>query len=328
MTVTVTRYPSTFWDEVNSARLRARQPWTVEQREAFRQDALKTRFDLQEEARRALFNLALPHIDALHFIHPDPLTNRQIARTLRRVRLGGWKQTLVRATIRDLDLSNDQHWHWLCVYGHWEAGEVQSADPDVPIRLPEGIPLGDPTAEERREFHPETTLWDIEDAAMHELELGMGGMATMMLHEELTTGPSLTIGDHDVPGLTERNAVRTRIANYLTTYRAYRRAEDWPEDPWDPNHWGHDTRIKTLTITNATTNQAIALTPEFDPEVMEYTTPDEIGAVRYAATFFDPLMTAGKNLAPAPTESVLYLWVNANDGVTRRKYTITKVGGD
>lgn len=333
MTVKISRYPQAPWSTLPGYQ-RTRENYTLDQRKAHRDQLLATQYDVQKETRRALFDLAVPRIDELHFLHPDPSTYREIARTLRRVRLGGWKQALLRATIRDLDLSNEVHWRWIGNYNRLRSYHlrVEHADPDVPLEIPDGIPLGTPTDEERRVFHPETTLWDIEAAAMREIELGMGGPASIVLHDQLTTAATLTIGDFRVPGMTERSAVLSRVGNYLTYYRALRRPADWPEDPDDPLHWGHDARMKTLALAELrTTGTPIRIRPDFDPDTTEYTTNQPIVNATFVngevPTFFDPLMTYAKNVRSSyanthQAQDTLVYTVTANDGRTTRIYRI------
>ena len=164
---------------------------------------------------------------------------------------------------------------------------------------------------------------------MHELRIGMGGQATALLHDDLTTAQTLIVSGERVPGHTDREAAKKVVIDYLSFYRAYRSASDWPENPYDPNNWGHDTRIKDLGITNTVTNAPLAVSPDFDPEVTAYTTTDSLGGLRYNTMFFDPLLTAAKHLNTKLNDSLnptsVRLRVTSYDGQDQRDYTITKV---
>ena len=161
---------------------------------------------------------------------------------------------------------------------------------------------------------------------MHELELGMGGPASMFLHDQLTTAGSVTVGTVNAPGKTDRELARSRVANYLTYYRALRRSSDLPEDIYSPLHWGHDARLKTLTLTEPfeAGGGTISLTPEFDPETLAYTADRPLVGAGMSGTFFDPLLRVAGDTRVGynPANTKMTITVTAKDGVTSRAYVI------
>ena len=176
--------------------------------------------------------------------------------------------------------------------------------------MPAGIPKGRPTDEDRAKWQPEPTFWDVQDAAMHELELGAGGAATLLLRG---------LWPADNPNRMAAEATVTRVHKHLDHILK----NGVPDDPRDPNEWGHDARLKSLVITDLGANRVVPLMPRFDPEVTAYTANAPIAPP--ASIDYAPVHP----LTPAPVRaysrgnSVLTITVLAADGVTSRVYTVT-----
>ena len=256
----------------------------------------------QETARRAVFIDLLPHIDEVRFLHPHPLTYREIARAARKARRIGWNIALCLATITNLDVSVDRQWRWMCLiqaHGYLQESNLETSpvfDAETILEFPEGIPVGTPTAKERLEFHPDTNAWDVEDAALLELELGAGGMAELLIGESAARAATIT-------------RVRTYKAKNLAAL---------PDDPWDPNHWGHDARLASLTARRA--GSELALTPAFDPAITDYAIA---GPIAGASLRFEPQDQAAVTVASSTSTSRI-VTVTAADGSTVKTYTVSE----
>ena len=276
------------------------------------------------------FSEAFPHFHEMHLMHPNPVEARDLAQISLRVRKLGWRAAEWVATIEGLDRTNPTHYSWIrqLQAGRPKFIETTTAwDVSVPFRTPDGIPVTRPTLEQHEQWQPETNLWDVEDAAMHELELGMGGPASMFLHDLLTATGSLTVGTVNAPGMVDREVNRARVVQYLNHYRTIDLARNLPEDIYSPLHWGHDTRLKTLVLTEpvASGGTAIALTPEFDPETLNYTVSQPLVGAAMSGTFFDPLLSIIQDTSVSfnPENTKMTVTVTAKDGVTSRAYVIT-----
>ena len=120
-------------------------------------------------------------------------------------------------------------------------------------------------------------------------------------------------------------AAVSRVDTYLNYH--YSRRDGYPDDPWDPNEWGHDARLKSITITDISARQEVTLTPSFDPDVLAYTVTMPI-APPTSLTFEKMDL-----LAPNPTyaynvdNTVLTITMTAKDGTTQRVYTVTVDSG-
>ena len=275
------------------------------------------------------FTDAFPNFHELHLLHPNPVEARDLARISLRVRKLGWRAAEWKATIEGLDKTEQVQYSWL--KGHLNGRPkfletTRAWDVSIPFRTPSGIPITRPSLEQHEQWQPETNLWDVEDAAMHELELGMGGPASMYLHDLLTAAGSVTVGTVNSPGKTDREVARARVVSYLAHYRVLRSSE-LPEDIYSPLHWGHDARLKTLALAEPFTSggAAIPLTPDFDPETLTYTVNRPLLGATMTGTFFDPLLrVAGDTRVEFNSGSTrMTVTVTAKDGVTSRAYIIT-----
>lgn len=242
--------------------------------------------------------------------HPDPARRIAQARADRAVRQLGWREALYRAALNACDPANNAgQWTWMSWFGWCSEGTPEYWDLSKPFTLPTAIPRGTPTAEDRAEWMPETTLHEVEHAASLELELHMGGPASMLLHGQLTD-----------PGQ-KRLRARATVETYLMRNR-----QQIPADPYDPNEWGHDARLRALSLQDISANRPVTFRPAFDPEVLEYTTGQPIAPpLGITATTMD-------TLAPAPahrflnSNAVLEVIVTAKDGVTKRTYKVSVEG--
>ena len=256
-----------------------------------------------EIQRRHHFDDILPEIDELRFLHPHPLTYRELARAARKARRVGWNQALLRATITGLDITNDRQWRWLAVVDNLRYFTNRDRSPvfgDDVLTFPEGIPVGVPSAKERLEFHPATSAWDVEDAAFHELELGAGGMAELLIGES-----------------TQRAATITRVRAYKA-----QNLRTLPDDPFDPHHWGHDARLRSLVARRS--GAPLELSPAFDPEITAYTV---IGPIAGVQLLFE-VKDASATTLPASTAEARTVAVTAADGTTVKTYTVSAAAGD
>ena len=257
-----------------------------------------------EKKRREGFEDILPHIDEIRFLHPHPVTYVEIAKAVRKVRRIGWRQALWMATIREADLSDEFVWRWafnaMSGYSYYHGSKDYTWNPELPILLPPGIELGTPTDRERLEFHPDTTVWDVQDAAMYELEYNMGGMANVMLHNYLPNKDKL---------LKARSIVETYLMINMQLL---------PDDPWDPNLWGHDARLKSVTIRD-TDSSIIELTPDFDSDILEYT----VNAPLSGSSVFYEAVDTFASIGSEYVDDSIVITVTAKDGKTTRKYTIS-----
>lgn len=300
--------------------LRVKHHGGLPDREQRRFKAL-SKFDVEGERRReAIFERELPYHHFARVLHPSPVERLRVARAAREVRRVGWRQAQWQATVRALDTANELHWRWLWSIGNWSWEKNDLAWLlDEAHRVPAGIPLGAPTAEDRNKWHPDTDLWDIEDAAAFELEIGAGGTATLLLRD---------MWPEDDPRRMAAVATVSRVHTYLSLHQA--RRDGLPDDPYDPVHWGHDARIKALALHEpfSAGGAAIVLTPAFDPDVLEYTVDQPLAQAEVTAEFFDPLLTQRSDLTDQRNRGStrLTLTVLAKDGTTSRVYTIRVEG--
>ena len=316
--------------------LRAELPnWAIPQTfttEIFEEDRGWLLAKLQEVTNAWLacqFSDAFPNYHDLHLLHPNPIEARDLARISLRVRKLGWRAAEWKATFEGLDNTEYAHYSW--IRGHLNGRPkfletTRAWDVSVPFRTPDGIPITRPSLDQHEQWQPETNLCDVEDAALHELELGMGGPASMRLHDLLTVTGSVTVGTVNAPGKTDREVARSRVANYLTYYRALQRSSDLPDDIYSPLHWGHDARLKTLTLTEPfeAGGGPISLTPEFDPETFTYTADRPLVGAGMSGTFFDPLLNviSDVRIVLNSGNTQMTITVTAKDGVTSRAYVI------
>ena len=288
---------------------------------------------LQEVANAWLacqFSDAFPNFHEMHLLHPNPVEARDLALISLRVRKIGWRAAEWKATFEGLDNTDHTHFAWILghLIGRPKFLETTRAwDLSVPFRTPDGIPITRPSLEQHEQWQPETNLWDVEDAAMHELELGMGGPASMYLHDLLTATGSLTVGTVNAPGKTDREVNRARVVQYLNHYRTIPLSRDLPEDIYSPLYWGHDARLKSLVLTEpvAVGSTVIALTPDFDPETLSYTTGQPLVGMGMSGTFFDPFLNLRDDTSTKFNEdnTQVTITVTAKDGVTSRAYVIS-----
>ena len=261
--------------------------------EKWREDAIHRFLSESERRREELFEAHHPYSHHARLLHPDPLESRDVARAALAIRRLGWRGVEWVTSLKALDLDNFVHVRWLYSVRsiNWAQSDL-AWDITVPHQVPEGIPHGVPDDELIQNWNPHTTVWDLQDAAMHELEIGMGGAASVLLHDRLTVAQDLLVGSVKVPGLTTRNAARTRVTDYLKYYLAFKTDLNWPDDPYDPNNWGHDSKLKSLVIRDGSTNEDIELTPTFDPDVLAYTIASQPTTLpAFNATARDPLRT-------------------------------------
>ena len=252
--------------------------------------------------------------DMVELLHPHPELRLELARDAHLARRIGWRGAEIAASVNALDLNNTQHWLWAFGLERINLGDFRFRQRtneerywnlSQPWRVPTGIPKGTPTDEDRQRWQPGTTAWEVEEAALHELEEHMGGIATMYLHDYL-------------PNKDERIKARSTVETYLMINK-----QTLPEDPWDPNNWGHDARLSSLTIRDLQTLEAIELTPDFDPEVLEYTTNHPITGISLAHTPKDSL--ANSDFETSPDRTSISITVTAKDGKTTRIYKVSVV---
>ena len=166
----------------------------------------------------------------------------------------------------------------------------------------------------------DTTVKDVADAALNELESSIGGRVFLHLYDQWPE-------NHDIR--TAVMAVRARVHRYLNYYLAL--GKNWP-DLDDPNTWGHDVRMKTLELAELRDDGTpIRLQPEFDPDVLEYRASQPLVGFAFRdgddPTFFDPLMSYGSNVQQTfdrthQDNDTLVFTVTANDGISKRVYKI------
>ena len=262
--------------------------------------------------------------------HPNiEFRRREAERYARNLRLSGRGLQILR-TVELLDMSNATHKRWfLHLYDLFRRSNRQSElengeylrignssftthkdskiphsifDPHTPWRTPPGIPVGTLTDYQKKFFLIEPSVEEVELVACFELEEGMGGIATMFLHDQLP--------DTDQ----SRLKTRARVETYLMKNR-----QSIPGDPWDPNHWGHDARLSDIVIKEHGTK--VALTPAFDPEVLSYTINSPISGSTITVVKSDTF--ASSSIAYATDSTSFTITVTAKDGVTVRKYKVS-----
>lgn len=269
--------------------------------------------------RQEAFLAALPvgHFDDTKLLHTDPKHRAILAKAALYVRKVSWREAELISTFKlfnkeGMEPSVDgayRRFYWMSGMYLDDVHGIQSPfwwdttnEHGLGENLAPWISIGTPTEEDRLAWQPEPTIWDVEDAAFHELELHMGGMASMYLHGLL-----------DDPEETRKDAGQ-RVALYLADNR-----RKIPKDPWDPNNWGHDARLKSLVMKNAQ-SEVIPLSPEFDPDVLEYTVSGDTANSTTKPTPVDTRAT----VVPAHTASASTYTVTAKDGVTKRVYKVTR----
>ena len=245
-------------------------------------------------------------------VNTNPELRREAAKIDRKIRKIGWHEELWKAMIKGLDLSVAPEWRYLLSMSFWGWAENDLAWKfDEPFKVPPAITPESPTKEIKDKWAPETTLWDIEDAAAYELEIGAGGRGTLNLYDMWS--------DTDARHL-QVDKVRSLVHTYLSYHLA--RVDALPDDPYDPNEWGHDARIKNLVLHNFS-RLPIVFTPSFDPDVLSYTVNEPlIGFSVQTMEFFDPLLTSNRNVVAEITTTSITYTVLARDGSTQRVYKI------
>ena len=303
---------------------------TPDEFDAWRVWFLKKLQEITNKWLACQFENAFPNFHELHLLHPNPVEARDLARISLRVRKIGWRAAEWKATLEGLDNTESVHYSWMLALYNGRPNFLETTrawDVSVPFRTPDGIPITRPSLEQHEQWQPETNLWDVEDAAMHELEIGMGGPASMYLHDLLTATGSLTVGTVNAPGKTDREVNRARVVQYLNHYRTIPLSRDLPEDIYSPLYWGHDARLKSLVLTEpvAVGSTVIALTPDFDPETLSYTTGQPLVGMGMTGTFFDPFLNLRHDTSTKFNEdnTQVTITVTAKDGVTSRAYVIS-----
>ena len=277
-------------------------PWTPERLQA----AALGEIDRADRGLRARLAGELHPEGEDRHDHPDPAVRRDHLRRVRRVRDAGLRAAQLRAAFRGLDAGNDHHLRWLRAFAddpqYWRAPEEgQTAwRLDLPWQTPDGIPEGAMTDRERAEWAP--SLWEVEQAAMLELEEVHGGRASMFLRAEFPDAVQA-----------EWAKGRTRVYTCLARNR-----KKVPADPLDPNNWGHDARLASLTV-ESSTGEPIALTPAFDPDIENYKVSEPLEGARVRHVLADELATATFRIV-GPFHVV---YVLAYDGVSERNYNIS-----
>ena len=240
--------------------------------------------------------------------HYHPKVRRHHFGLMGEVRKAGLRGATIAATILALDLDNPVHFRWLQGLDRVAIWPYQNYDPtiwdfSVPWSTPEGIPLGSITEEERIEWAP--SVYEVEHAAMIEMELIHGGMASMMLQVD---NPEV-----DVDKQLELAANRKLLIGYLNRNR-----ESVPDDPYDPNLWGHDVRLRSLELLSG--GRSVSLSPAFQSEVYEYTTSDIIAPV--------PNRTNGVAASPVDIQAkVSWEYTGIVEGYTGAEITVTAARG-
>ena len=143
--------------------------------------------------------------------------------------------------------------------------------------------------------------WDVEQAAFWEAEKSLGGVTTMLLHDQL-------------PDRDRRVAHLSRIGTYLMRNR-----QCCPRNPWDPNEWGHDNRLAAFSVKDLSANRLVDYTPEFDPEVVEYRTDQPI-APPSGVTVTPRDSLAATSFAYNADNSVLTMNCTSKAGETRQYF--------
>lgn len=270
-----------------------------------------------------------PHFHQMHLLHPSASEARDLARTSHQVRKLGWRGAQWMAAITGLDLTDERQAGWVVAWRNYPQFLRFDEAWEGPFRVPSGIPITPPSDELHEQWQPDTSIWDVEDAAWHELELGMGGPATVELTHDLA------VAHYNVPHRSSdlfsrlqkwtQSATRVRVAMYLDYWQRIDYNDGTlPDDPYDPLHWGHDTRIRTLLVRTAD-QTPIELTPAFDPEVLEYTTAVSLDGAEVLLAYFDPLLS-NDSVTKDMTASLITLTVKANNGLTKRVYTVRLEG--
>ena len=283
-----------------------------------------------------------------HSAHVRPAVRREIHREMLGKRRVVLRELEVLASVHAIDPANDGHLRWVAALeslAHEEAwlhateqSHAHLWDLHAPYRTPEGIPAppietlrgsgisGSYTPDQRlgtlgRAYY-ELSLYDVEHGALLELEESVGGPASIALHDRLTTTATVIVGGVRAPGTTERNDARRRVGNYLTYYRALKNVEDLPRDPYDPLHWGHDSRLSSLAVRAPNHGRVAVLTPDFDPDVHEYTADIPIvQATTIAGDFFDPLLGAG-DVKAMRGDNMIGLKVTSKSGFETTDYRV------
>lgn len=268
--------------------------------------------------------------------HPVPKIRRtELMRRAHQLRFRGRCTQLLR-TVEALDLTNTRHKRWLAhvtdylrhrsslgsrvedyTPGHYWSGsglgllEVDGHqiiegmfDYRVPFSVPDGIPVGTLTTEEQEHYLVPTPVWEVEMVAALELEEHCGGWATFLLHDQLPD-----------PGQ-KRLKARATVETCLMVNR-----QNIPVDPWDTNLWGHDARLKSLSVTDS--GSPVTISPKFDPEVLAYTMNNPISGSNVFYQVYNSLATASLEYAADSTS--LTITVTAKDGITKRVYTLSVV---
>ena len=279
-----------FMHDVRRGRVRALRPYDQEAARAVVID----RFGTASKTRReALFNRQLPYSHHARLVHPNPHEALDVARAAFMIRRIGWWGAKWQAIVRGLDLSTTLHERYLMsLYVYDWQNDACAWAMDEPFTVPDGIPLTEPSADERRDWHPDTTLYDIEDAALLEVEIGVGGPASALLHSRMTNG------------VAPRNAVMDRVAAYMDFYRALKKPTDLPSDPYDALNWGHDSRAKNIRLTQPG-GAEINYTPAFDPEVLEYDVDRDLEGCTFEVELFDPLLDSQSTAELLKAQSIV-----------------------
>ena len=277
--------------------------------------------------------------------HPNPEVRKRIALEFRVRRHIAYRMAQIHVTVQALDLDNEQHSRWLAhlvdfMYFHPvyslpvdraddglylplvgllrshpatnEGYPINSMfDPRIAFTVPTGIPEVDVPESAVEYYDLAATKWDVQQAAMYELETGMGGIANIILHDQLSSGVDKN----------NRLKTRSRVETYLDINLVR-----IPDDPWDPNYWGHDARLSSLALQNHV-NQPIVFTPTFSSDVYAYETTVPIAPpTSISAVASDPF--AAIETAFSENNSVLTITCTAKDGETVLNYVIRAVQPD
>lgn len=303
--------------------------------------AIATVDNRKQQLRESVARQLHPEGEDRH-AHPNPKVRRHHMEIVRSLRDVAWRAEQIRAALLALDPLNDTHYRWLFFVDlslNWADTGLhpplfrRSAhypdhslwDLDHPWTLPSGIPLGEPRDEEREEWA--LSLYDFEQAAMLELEIGMGGPASVELVNDLNNTLYNAAARRNEPFTRAQRfrfqATRVRVAQYLDHWhRRDHVGHDLPADPYNPYHWGHDNRLEKLSVQDDD-RQPIEITPDFDPDTLEYASTESLENAQVLISFFDPFLEVATDVSKDMSASLIKLTVTSKAG-EERIYTVTQ----
>ena len=278
-------------------------------------DTAKQRSDSRDAAWRPIEERAAKYIAGLKAAdmhrydrlaaHQDPTLRRGLRDIRRRIHIAGRRTAVLKAHLYALEFKDKPDNTTYNLFNGVILSDVRGVDfftdakpiGDV-VRGFSALPSAVLSAEAEAEWPVETTRHDVREAYEAEMMDWVGGV-------------NVADDDLDLQEIGWKRMLRRRRGEVLALTTL-------PADPFDPNLWGHDVRLKSLALTPKV-GDSIPLSPAFSAAVFDYEMdyrPDQV--LRVDAVAEDARASAREVIGTDKVDA----GVTAEDGVTMGPYNV------